>query len=130
MRNSSSIILALAVVLGAAPVNAGPAEDATAAVTTVLDKFNAGDFKAFAAAHRDGAVIIDEFPPYHWSGTGSIKQWGADYEKDAAARGITAGRIDYGKPLQAHSDGTSAYVCCRRPIASSRKARRWPARAA
>lgn len=106
----STMMLGLATMLAAAPVNAGPAEDATTAVTSVLDKFNAGDFKAFADAHRDGALIIDEFPPYQWGGPGSIKQWGADYEKDAAARGITAGRVDYEKPLQAHSDGNSAYV--------------------
>ena len=109
MRNSS-IILGLAAMLAGAPAWAGPAEDATAAVTMLLDKFNGGDIKAFADAHRDGAVIIDEFPPYQWGGTGSVKQWGADYGKDAAAKGITAGRVDYGAPLQAHSNGTSAYV--------------------
>jgi ketosteroid isomerase-like protein len=106
----SSTILGLAVMLGAAPANAGPAEDAAAAVASLLDKFNAGDIKAFADAHRDGALIIDEFPPYQWGGSGSLKRWGEDYTKDATARGITAGRIDYGPPLQAHSNGVSAYV--------------------
>ena len=110
MRISSTILTLATALAVATPAWAGPAEDATAAVTGLLDKFNAGDIKAFADAHRDGAVIIDEFPPYQWGGPGSIKQWGADYEKDAAARGITAGRVDYEKPLQAHSDGNSAYV--------------------
>ncbi len=110
MRSLPIALLVAGALTSVSPAWAGPAEDATTAVTNVLDKFNAGDFKAFAEAHRDGALIIDEFPPYQWRGTGSIKQWGADYEKDAAARGITAGRIDYGKPLQAHSDGTSAYI--------------------
>jgi hypothetical protein len=36
--------------------------------------------------------------------------WGADYGKDAAARGITGGRVDYGQPLQAVSDGANAYI--------------------
>lgn len=106
----SSTILGLAAGLVAVPAWAGPAEDATAAVTSVLDKFNGGDFYAFAEAHRDGALIIDEFPPYQWGGSGSVEQWGADHEKDAAAKGITAGRVDYGAPLQAHSNGNSAYV--------------------
>ena len=112
MRSASTIFMFVAgtALAWTSPARAGPAEDATAAVTGVLDKFNGGDFKAFAAAHRDGAVIIDEFAPYQWSGAGSIKQWGADYTKDAKARGIVAGRVDYDKPIQATSDGTTAYI--------------------
>ena len=112
MREASTffILIAGSALAWSSPASAGPAEDATAAVTGVLDKFNGGDFKAFAAAHRDGAVIIDEFAPYQWGGTGSIKQWGADYTKDSEARGIKAGRIDYAKPIQANSDGTNAYI--------------------
>ena len=100
----------LILVAAASPAFAGPAEDATAAVTTVLDKFNGGDFGAFAAAHQDGAIIVDEFAPFLWGGSGSIQTWGKDYDKDATARGISAGRIDYGKPVAASSDGTSAYI--------------------
>jgi len=111
MRNASTFVIFIAgAVLAPSLAHAGPAEEATAAVTGILDKFNGGDLKAFAAAHRDGAVIIDEFAPYQWGGPGSLKQWGADYTKDAAARGIKAGRIDYGKAIQANSDGTMAYV--------------------
>lgn len=109
MTRSFAAAAALALAL-ATPATAGPAEDATAAVTGILDKFNAGDVGAFAAAHRDGAIIVDEFPPFVWGGPGSVQRWGQDYTKDATARGITAGRVDYGKPLQATSDGQSAYV--------------------
>lgn len=96
--------------LAAGPANAGPAEDATAAVTTVLDKFNAGDVESFFAAHRDGALIIDEFAPYVWGGSGSVQRWVEDYLKDAEARGISGGRIDYGKPIHAASNGNAAYI--------------------
>ena len=51
----------------AGPAAAGPAEDATAAVTTWLDKFNAGDFNAFYAAHAPDA-LIDEYAPFEWRG--------------------------------------------------------------
>ena len=111
MRAATNFLILIAgTALAPSLAQAGPAEDATAAVTGVLDQFNGGDFNAFAAAHRDGAVIIDEFAPFQWAGPGSVKQWGADYTKDAAARGIKAGRVDYGKPLQATSDGTNAYI--------------------
>ena len=103
---AASVALLLAV-----PAQAGPAEDATAAVTTWLDKFNAGDVEAFYAGHADGAVIVDEFAPYVWGGPQSAQRWLADYLKDAEARGISGGRVDHDKAaLQASSVGNSAYV--------------------
>ena len=95
-----ALFAAVMTLVTSVPATAGPAEDATKAVTTVLDKFNGGDAAAFVAAHRDGAIITDEFEPYIWSGTGSVKTW----------RGISGGRVDYGAPLQASSDGSSAYI--------------------
>ena len=104
------VMFAVMAVAPLTPALAGPAEDATKAVTTVLDKFNGGDAAAFVAAHRDGAVIVDEFAPYSWSGSGSVKIWLDAYAADATKRGISGGRVDYGKPLQANSDGSSAYI--------------------
>ena len=96
--------------LAAAPAAAGPAEDATAAVTTWLDKYNGGDVAAFHAAHEPNAVIVDEFAPHLWTGTNASQRWLADYTKDTKAKGISGGRVDYGKPVQATSDGSTAYV--------------------
>jgi hypothetical protein len=105
------VILAATMMLApAAPVLAGPAEDATKAVTTVLDKFNGGDVAAFVAAHRDGAIITDEFAPFSWAGSGSVKSWLDAYAADSTKRGISGGRVDYGAPLQANSNGSSAYI--------------------
>lgn len=92
------------------PAAAGPAEDATKAVTTTLDRFNGGDIDAFIAAHRDGAVIIDEFAPFTWGGANSVKIWLDGYGANATAKGITEPRMDYAAPIQATSDGTSAYI--------------------
>jgi hypothetical protein len=104
------VFVFLATLLLAAPVHAGPAEDATAAVTSVLDRFNAGDIEAFFQAHQEGAIIVDEFAPYIWTGSGSAQRWAGDYMRDAEARAISEGRIDYSAPIQANSDGTSAYI--------------------
>lgn len=105
-----AIFAAVMTLATAVPATAGPAEDATRAVTTVLDKFNGGDAAAFVAAHRDGAIITDEFAPYTWSGAGSVKTWLDGYAADSKKRGISGGRVDYGAPLQASSDGSSAYI--------------------
>jgi ketosteroid isomerase-like protein len=94
----------------AMPAKAGPAEDATAAVVDWLDKFNAGDIAAFTAAHAPAAVIVDEFAPFYWSGPNAAQAWLGDYGKDATAKGISGGRLDYAAPVRAESDGKSAYV--------------------
>ena len=98
MRNPVAGMILLSALFAAQPAQAGPAEDATAVVTTTLDKFNGGDADAFVKAHREGALIIDEFAPFMWGGGGSVQRWLGDYGKDAAKRGISGGRIDYGKP--------------------------------
>jgi len=103
------IFLAATAVL-AAPAIAGPAEEATAAVTTWLDKFNAGDVNAFKAAHTTDTVIVDEFEPYLWTGAGAPQRWLEDYGKDSTAGGITGGRLDYAAPLRASANDTMAYI--------------------
>ena len=87
-----------------------PAEDAAKFVTTIMDKFNGGDVKAWIAAQANDTLIIDEFGPHTWTGSGSAQRWLEDYMKDSRANGITSPRVDYGKPLQATSDGTTAYI--------------------
>ena len=87
-----------------------PADDATKFVTAIIDKFNGGDVKGWVAAQDDNAMIVDEFGPHVWTGPGSPQRWLDDYVKDSTANGVTGGRVDYGKPLQATSDGTTAYI--------------------
>ncbi len=89
---------------------ANPADDATKFLTMVMDKFNGGDVKGWVAAQEDDTMIVDEFGPHVWSGRGSAQRWLDDYMKDSAANTITGGRVDYGKPLQATSDGKTAYI--------------------
>lgn len=110
MRRLALAASAAVFATAAFPAKAGPAEDATAAITKAIDVFNGGDASAWAAAHQDGAVIVDEFAPYVWGGPGSAQQWLDSYAKYADANGITGGHLDYGKPLQAVSNGNSAYV--------------------
>ena len=94
----------------AKPAAVAPADEATRFVTTLLDKFNKGDANAWLSAHADNALIVDEFAPHVWSGTGSPRRWLDAYSKDSQVNGVTGGRLDYGKPLQATSDGSTAYL--------------------
>jgi ketosteroid isomerase-like protein len=111
MRNAALILTALASsIFASVPAIAGPAEDATSFVTSIIDKFNGGDTKAFVSAHQSDALIVDEFAPHVWTGPGSAQHWLDAYLKMAAAEGVSGGRVDYGKPLQATSDGQTAYI--------------------
>jgi ketosteroid isomerase-like protein len=94
----------------AVPVHAAPADDAVSAVTTWIDKFNAGDMNAFYAAHAPGAVIIDEFAPFMWTGKDAPHIWAQGFDADAKAQHITDPRMDYAAPMRAESDGKSAYI--------------------
>jgi len=93
-----------------AVAQASPADEAAKFVTTIIDKFNSGDAKAWIAAQEDNTLIVDEFGPHVWSGPGSPQRWLDAYAKDSQASGVTSPRVDYGKPLQATSDGKSAYI--------------------
>jgi ketosteroid isomerase-like protein len=93
-----------------APPAATPADDATKFVTGIIDKFNSGDAKAWVSAQADDTMIVDEFAPHTWTGAGSAKRWLDDYGKFSQTNGVTGGRVDYGKPLEATSDGSTAYV--------------------
>ena len=109
MIRHAMIFLAMTVAVPV-PAAAGPAEDATAVVTTWLDKFNAGDVNAFKAAHAPNAVIVDEFGPLLWTGADAPQRWLDDYGKDSNAHGITGGRLDYAAPIRAESNGNTAYI--------------------
>jgi len=110
---STSSTAAPAQTTPAAPTS-GPAvsaaDEATKFVTTIMDKFNGGDTKAWLSAQADNALIVDEFRPHVWAGPGSPQRWLDAYAKDSQANGVTKPRVDYGKPLQATSDGASAYI--------------------
>ena len=105
-----AMIFLAATVAVCVPANAGPADDATAAVLTWMDKFNAGDMDAFSAGHAQNAVIVDEFAPFVWTGADVPKRWIADYGKDAAANGISNGHMDYATPIRADASETAAYI--------------------
>jgi hypothetical protein len=111
MRRFSLVLAALgSTLLISTPAIAGPAEDATGFITKVIDQFNGGDVKAWLAAQEDNTLIVDEFAPHVWMGSGSPQRWLDAYARDSKKNGVSGGRVDYGKPLQATSDGTTAYV--------------------
>jgi ketosteroid isomerase-like protein len=80
----SIALFGFATVAGAAGA-ATPESQIAATVKAVIDNFNKGDIKAVAAMMSpDGQSIVDEIPPFSWSGANAFDAWSkslADYEK-------------------------------------------------
>jgi len=84
------------------------AVDAAAAATDWIDKF--ADPAAFKAGHAPNSVIVDEFPPFIWTGADAPASWLADFAEYSATTGISDVHFDHAAPAQARSNGDSAYV--------------------
>lgn len=90
---------------------AAPATDVTAPIRQFIDGFNSGDTKSAYAAYASGSIsIIDEFPPHLWAGTNAAHAWAADYNKHAAATGVSDGSVKYGDATRTEIEGDQAYV--------------------
>jgi len=62
-------------------------------------------------AYAPGTItIIDEFAPHRWLGPNAAHEWAADYDKHAAATGVTDGVVKYDAPTRSVVDGDTAYV--------------------
>ena len=58
----------------------------------------------------DQVSIIDEFPPYTWSGSGACSQWGKDYDADAKKNSVTNPSVWFGTAKHLDITGDRAYV--------------------
>jgi ketosteroid isomerase-like protein len=108
MLHALLIVLTAVRLLSAAPASEDRA-DVVATIHQFGDAFNRGDGKAAMALCSEHAVIIDEFPPYLWSGTGCAK-WMDDYDANAKKNRITDGHVVLGAASHVDFTGNLAYV--------------------
>lgn len=82
-----------------------------AATRQWLDGFNAGDMaKVNALNSPSGTSIIDEFAPFTWTGPKAFSDWGAGFEADSKARGVTEPKVILGAPVVKNVTATDAYL--------------------
>lgn len=84
--------------------------DAMAVVHKWVDAFNHGDGKTGASYCADGALIIDDFAPHVWQGSGACASWYKDYEAFTAKGQVTAPSVALGKPQHLDVDSGYAYL--------------------
>jgi hypothetical protein len=105
----SSVPFASVLFAGTA-IAAQPA-DVTVPIRQFIDGFNTGDTHSAFAAYEDGDItIVDEFPPHRWTGPHAAKEWADDYQKHAAATGVTEGLVKYSAPTRTEIEDDLAYV--------------------
>lgn len=77
-----------------------------------MDTFNKGDIAGAEATHAavPDLAIIDEIPPYLWSGPGAFKAWSAALDSDAKKQGMTDPMVTVSAPTRVESNGDRAYV--------------------
>jgi hypothetical protein len=104
------LVVVMTCVLLRAGLLAGAQGDVTAPIHQFIDGFNKGDVKSAYAAYAAGDIlIVDEFAPHRWYGPHAAQEWAADYDKHAAATGVTDGLVKYGAPTRTEIDGDVAY---------------------
>jgi len=87
-------------------------QDQTAVLATIyqfVDGFNKGNVPTALAACADQAVLIDDFPPHQWSGSGACARWASDFDAYAKKIGMTDPIVTLG-PSHPRISGNLAYV--------------------
>ena len=103
-----AIALVVALIASGA-ANASDKTDVMAVVHKWVDAFNNGDSKGGAAICADGAVIIDDFAPHVWQGSGTCAAWYKDYTAFAAKAEMAAASVKLGKARHLEADAGYAY---------------------
>lgn len=107
------IVLALALVAGTMAANAATKVTVdpaiSSAITTVSTALNTGNPAGLQGVFTADAVIVDEFPPFRWTGGGPTT-WFSDFKGIAKQMKLTAVRaVPHAAQYYEHGAG-SAYV--------------------
>jgi ketosteroid isomerase-like protein len=105
------ILVSLVVALFASgAVSAAEKTDVMTVLHKWVDSFNAGDSKTMSSMCSDDAVVIDDFSPHIWQGSGACANWGKDYDAFAKTSVITEPKVAMGKAKHFEADASYAYL--------------------
>lgn len=98
--------------LGAAASAQPTNTELMAPIQKFMETFNKGDVAGAEATHAavPDLTIIDEVPPYLWSGPGAFKAWSSALDSDAKKQGMTEPMVSVSAPTRVESNGDRAYV--------------------
>jgi ketosteroid isomerase-like protein len=81
-----------------------------APIRQMTDGFNKGDIAAVKALHVPAPTIVDNVPPFIWTGPKAFDTWLGDLVKSETALGKTDGAVWFGEPVDEVVAGDRAYV--------------------
>jgi ketosteroid isomerase-like protein len=102
-----SLVVAL---LASGTASASEKTDVLAVVHKWLDSFNAGDSKTTASMCTDDAIVMDDFSPHVWQGSGACAAWYKDYGAFIAKNVFTDPKVTLGKAKHLDVDADYAYL--------------------
>ncbi len=105
-----TIALTALTALASGSAAASDKTDVMAVVHHWVDTFNKGDAKGWSANCTDDAVIVDDFAPHVWQGSGTCAKWYADFEALASKNSMTEPKVAFGKPKRVDLNSGYAYV--------------------
>jgi hypothetical protein len=79
-------------------------------VDTFFAAFNRGDWEAATACFGPDQTVIDETPPFGWSGHDAFKAWLKDNLTLWARTGLKEVKLDASEPLIVRTGPSSAYI--------------------
>lgn len=80
------------------------------AVHRFVEGFNNDDVEGMQAACTDDAVIIDDFPPHQWMGTGVATRWYRDMAGWATGYDMADWSVTLGEPRHVTVSDSHAYM--------------------
>jgi ketosteroid isomerase-like protein len=84
--------------------------EVTAVIQALVKAVNEGDFGDAVSAFTDDAVIVEDIPPYRWTGSDAPARWLSAMGANAAHLGVTSVRMRIGQPTRLEADDTHAYT--------------------
>jgi ketosteroid isomerase-like protein len=106
------ILVALAASLALPAAATLSVDELMATPRRFVEAFDRGDIAAAAATMTADAVMIDEAPPYAWSGPDAFQRWAKDDAAAEKATQTTNERVKLGDPITTEVSGDAAYVVC------------------
>lgn len=85
-------------------------KDVEVAVTQMVDAVNRTDMAAASTWFADGAVIVEDIPPYRWDGPDAVSNWLKVVAGSAKRRGVGAVSMKLGGATRIDVEGDRAYA--------------------
>jgi hypothetical protein len=102
----------VALVLSSVPAGAAPKYTPAmlAPIDALIAAVNTGNSAGVAATYAPDALIVDEFPPFHWTGPKAGANWFSGYGALMKKMGMAAAHATRGTPISTKAYGTKTYL--------------------